>query len=87
MNPQVKTIFETIEQASKSRVTFDEATQQIKGINADPELKANALQLLTTAKSEVDNHAGDNAADRLKAFRRACAPLSNFAQSIRTGGQ
>jgi hypothetical protein len=75
---KVKTIFETIEQASKSRVTFDQAEQQIKGINADGELqpiKTNALQMLTTTKGEIDNPANDNAAEQVKAFRRACVPL------------
>jgi hypothetical protein len=62
MNPQVKTIVETMEKVSKSRISFDEARQQIKGINADSELKTNALQMLTTAKGEMDNHANDNAA-------------------------
>jgi hypothetical protein len=89
MNPQIKTIAETMEKASTSRISLDDAEQQIKSINADGDLqsiKTNALQILIMAKSEVASYANDKAMERLKAFRRASVPLSSFAQSIRSGG-
>jgi hypothetical protein len=80
--PQIKIIAETMKKTSVSRISFDEAEQQIKGINADGDLqsiKTDALQILTKAKSVVDDQADAPPGEWLKAFRRASVPLSSFA--------
>jgi hypothetical protein len=90
MNPKLKSIVEAMEKASLSRMSFAEAEQQIRRITADCEtqgIKTNALQILSRAKGEVEKAASDQAGERLKVFRRAALPVSDFVRAHRAGGQ
>jgi hypothetical protein len=89
MNQKVKSIAETMEKASQSRISLEDAEQQIRRISSDSEtqsIKTNALQILSKAKSAVASHANDKPVERLKTFRREGAAMSKFAQTVRTTG-
>jgi hypothetical protein len=86
VNAKLKSIVETMEKASTSRMSFAAAEQQIRHTPADSQtqdIKTNALQILIQAKGEVEKAAGEKPGERLKVFRRASMPLSDFVKTHR----
>jgi hypothetical protein len=83
MNAKVQTIVEVLDLASKSRVSFEQAEQQIRGIWGDSNAKTCALQALSVARQERDSNSGLPAAERLKAARRTGKALMDAASRLK----